>query len=169
MRGGRLLPMARDPAQPCYCCTCWGESRALSTSTLNDLPYSCNTRITFALCSIHELLCYTGILNADVSCRADAPALRSVVGSLRFEFQQAMDAMDTATASSIVGNKKQVQRRDAFYWLCIKNRIKGANYPMSAFPYLLHVVTWMQFSPREDWLVRQRKLGHRWIDRFRRG
>lgn len=49
-----------------------------------------------------------------VSCRADAPALRSVVGSLRFEFQQAMDVMDTATASSIVGNKKQVQRRDAF-------------------------------------------------------
>ncbi len=49
-----------------------------------------------------------------VSCRADAPALRSVVGSLRFEFQQAMDVMDTATTSSIVGNKKQVQRRDAF-------------------------------------------------------
>ena len=49
-----------------------------------------------------------------VSCRADAPALRSVVGSLRFEFQQAMDVMDTATASAIVGNQKQVQRRDAF-------------------------------------------------------
>ena len=50
-----------------------------------------------------------------VSCRADAPALRSVVGSLRFEFQQAMDVMDTSTTtSSIVGNKKQVQRRDAF-------------------------------------------------------
>lgn len=49
-----------------------------------------------------------------VSCRADAPALRSVVGSLRFEFQQAMDVMDTSTASAIVGNKKQVQRRDAF-------------------------------------------------------
>jgi F-type H+-transporting ATPase subunit alpha len=50
-----------------------------------------------------------------VSCRADAPALRSVVGSLRFEFQQAMDVLDTTTsASAIVGNKKQVQRRDAF-------------------------------------------------------
>ena len=56
-----------------------------------------------------------------VSCRADAPALRSVVGSLRFEFQQAMDVMEsksttTATTGSaaIVGNKKQVQRRDAF-------------------------------------------------------
>ena len=56
-----------------------------------------------------------------VSCRADAPALRSVVGSLRFEFQQAMDVMEsksTTTATTggaaIVGNKKQVQRRDAF-------------------------------------------------------
>lgn len=57
-----------------------------------------------------------------VSCRADAPALRSVVGSLRFEFQQAMDVMEskstTSTATTggaaIVGNKKQVQRRDAF-------------------------------------------------------
>ena len=49
-----------------------------------------------------------------VSCRADAPALRSVVGSLRFEFQQAMDVMDSATASAIAGNQKQVQRRDAF-------------------------------------------------------
>jgi F0F1-type ATP synthase alpha subunit len=55
-----------------------------------------------------------------VSCRADAPALRSVVGSLRFEFQQAMDVMEskstTATTggAAIVGNKKQVQRRDAF-------------------------------------------------------
>lgn len=55
-----------------------------------------------------------------VSCRADAPALRSVVGSLRFEFQQAMDVMESkssspnTTAAAIVGNKKQVQRRDAF-------------------------------------------------------
>jgi hypothetical protein len=42
------------------------------------------------------------------------------VGSLRFEFQQAMDVMESkssspnTTAAAIVGNKKQVQRRDAF-------------------------------------------------------
>ncbi len=48
------------------------------------------------------------------NCRADAPALRSVIGSLRFEFQQATDMM---TPNSIVGagkNSKQAQRRDAF-------------------------------------------------------
>mmetsp|Transcript_9055 Transcript_9055/g.18695 ORF Transcript_9055/g.18695 Transcript_9055/m.18695 type:complete len:964 (+) Transcript_9055:89-2980(+) len=56
------------------------------------------------------------------TCRADAPALRSVVGSLRFEFQQAMDVMESSashsSASSVAsassGNVKQVQRRDAF-------------------------------------------------------
>lgn len=56
------------------------------------------------------------------TCRADAPALRSVVGSLRFEFQQAMDVMESSgshsSASSVAsassGNDKQVQRRDAF-------------------------------------------------------
>ena len=58
------------------------------------------------------------------TCRADAPALRSVVGSLRFEFQQAMDMMESnssasSTTSSTVsstwaGGAKQVQRRDAF-------------------------------------------------------
>jgi len=47
------------------------------------------------------------------TCRADAPALRSVVGSLRFQFQQAMDVMD-ASASSAVGDTKAVRRRDAF-------------------------------------------------------
>lgn len=47
------------------------------------------------------------------TCRADAPALRSVVGSLRFEFQQAMDVMD-ASASSAVGDTKAVRRRDGF-------------------------------------------------------
>jgi len=57
------------------------------------------------------------------TCRADAPALRSVVGSLRFDFQQAMDVIvpssSAASASSLssaasgdVG--KQVLRRDAF-------------------------------------------------------
>ena len=54
------------------------------------------------------------------TCRADAPALRSVVGSLRFEFQQAMDMLDSKSSSSTLtptsgaGNSKQVQRRDAF-------------------------------------------------------
>ncbi|KAL7466009.1 LOW QUALITY PROTEIN: hypothetical protein ACHAXS_006301 [Conticribra weissflogii] len=56
------------------------------------------------------------------TCRADAPALRSVVGSLRFEFQQAMDVMESSGATSsgasrdfaTSGNVKQVQRRDAF-------------------------------------------------------
>ena len=56
------------------------------------------------------------------TCRADAPALRSVVGSLRFDFQQAMDVIvpssssaassSSSTASGDVG--KQVLRRDAF-------------------------------------------------------
>jgi len=64
-----------------------------------------------------------GIGADTLTCRADAPALRSVVGSLRFEFQQAMDVIDntnvrqstTASATSVVGNNtKQVQRRDAF-------------------------------------------------------
>ncbi|KAL7534539.1 hypothetical protein ACHAXR_005936 [Thalassiosira sp. AJA248-18] len=67
-----------------------------------------------------------------LTCRADAPALRSVVGSLRFEFQQAMDVLDsssgvsssssslsTTVSSSLVAKAagdttKQVQRRDAF-------------------------------------------------------
>ena len=61
------------------------------------------------------------------TCRADAPALRSVVGSLRFEFQQAMDLSPDSSsspapsggASSSSGpvgekNSKQVRRRDAF-------------------------------------------------------
>jgi len=54
------------------------------------------------------------------TCRADAPALRSVVGSLRFEFQQAMDVMDSSasssalSATSAVGDTKAVRRRDAF-------------------------------------------------------
>ena len=60
-----------------------------------------------------------------LTCRADAPALRSVVGSLRFEFQQALDlSPDTLSSSSslkgIAGgeedndNARQVRRRDAF-------------------------------------------------------
>ena len=54
------------------------------------------------------------------NCRADAPALRSVVGSLRFEFQQAMDVLNSngssnASPSSTAGDiTKQVKRRDAF-------------------------------------------------------
>jgi len=47
------------------------------------------------------------------NCRADAPALRSLVGSLRFEFQQSMDMID-ASSSAGEGNAKQIQRRDAF-------------------------------------------------------
>lgn len=59
-----------------------------------------------------------------LTCRADAPALRSVVGSLRFEFQQALDlSPDTLSSSSSKGiaggeednnNARQVRRRDAF-------------------------------------------------------
>lgn len=58
-----------------------------------------------------------------LTCRADAPALRSVVGSLRFEFQQAMDVLDptassssssSMSAASTAGDTKQVRRRDAF-------------------------------------------------------
>jgi F0F1-type ATP synthase alpha subunit len=59
-----------------------------------------------------------------LTCRADAPALRSVVGSLRFEFQQALDlSPDTLSSSSLKGiaggevdndNARQVRRRDAF-------------------------------------------------------
>ena len=54
------------------------------------------------------------------TCRADAPALRSVVGSLRFDFQQAMDVIvpssSTASSSTASGGDadKQVLRRDAF-------------------------------------------------------
>jgi len=54
------------------------------------------------------------------NCRADAPALRSVVGSLRFEFQQALDIMDTSLSTStlpgasVEGDVRQVQRRDAY-------------------------------------------------------
>lgn len=48
------------------------------------------------------------------NCRADAPALRSVVGSLRFEFQQATDMMSPNTAEGAGKNLKQEQRRDAF-------------------------------------------------------
>lgn len=51
-------------------------------------------------------------IGADTSsCRADAPALRSVVGSLRFDFQQAMDVID---ATPTAGDVKTVQRRDGF-------------------------------------------------------
>jgi len=60
-------------------------------------------------------------VGADTPCRADAPALRSVAGSLRFEFQQAMDVLDSsALSSSAVSTSaaedaaKQVLRRDAF-------------------------------------------------------
>ena len=61
-----------------------------------------------------------------LTCRADAPALRSVVGSLRFEFQQALDLSPNTVSSSsssskgIAGieedndNTRQVRRRDAF-------------------------------------------------------
>jgi F0F1-type ATP synthase alpha subunit len=61
------------------------------------------------------------------TCRADAPALRSVVGSLRFEFQQAMDLSPDSSSSPSRGggassssgavdekDSKQVRRRDAF-------------------------------------------------------
>ena len=59
-------------------------------------------------------------VGADTPCRADAPALRSVVGSLRFDFQQAMDVLEAsasaaaAPASATVDATKQVRRRDAF-------------------------------------------------------
>ena len=54
-------------------------------------------------------------VGADTPCRADAPALRSVVGSLRFEFQQAMDLSGGDGASSrSAGDARQVRRRDAF-------------------------------------------------------
>merc|ERR1719183_2126595 len=65
------------------------------------------------------------------NCRADAPALRSVVGSLRFEFQQAMDVMDTSLSTStlpgasIEGDFRQVQRRDA-YLLAMNQRTDEA-------------------------------------------
>ena len=48
------------------------------------------------------------------NCRADAPALRSVVGSLRFEFQQATDMMTPNSIDGAGKNAKQAQRRDAF-------------------------------------------------------
>jgi F0F1-type ATP synthase alpha subunit len=48
------------------------------------------------------------------NCRADAPALRSVVGSLRFEFQQATDMMSPNSAEGAGKNAKQALRRDAF-------------------------------------------------------
>jgi len=53
------------------------------------------------------------------TCRADAPALRSVVGSLRFEFQQATDVLNSSSgassSSSAAGDTaKQVRKRDAF-------------------------------------------------------
>lgn len=48
------------------------------------------------------------------NCRADAPALRSVVGSLRFEFQQATDMMAPNSEEGVGKNLKQAQRRDAF-------------------------------------------------------
>jgi len=65
------------------------------------------------------------------NCRADAPALRSVVGSLRFEFQQALDVMDsslstsTLPGASIEGDVRQVQRRDA-YLLAMNQRTDEA-------------------------------------------
>ena len=65
------------------------------------------------------------------NCRADAPALRSVVGSLRFEFQQAMDLMDsslstsTLPGASVEGDVRQVQRRDA-YLLAMNQRTDEA-------------------------------------------
>jgi len=53
------------------------------------------------------------------TCRADAPALRTVVGSLRFEFQQATDVLNSSngasSSSSAEGDTaKQVRKRDAF-------------------------------------------------------
>eukprot|EP00584_Thalassiosira_punctigera_P009747 CAMPEP_0172527696 /NCGR_PEP_ID=MMETSP1067-20121228/2322_1 /TAXON_ID=265564 ORGANISM="Thalassiosira punctigera, Strain Tpunct2005C2" /NCGR_SAMPLE_ID=MMETSP1067 /ASSEMBLY_ACC=CAM_ASM_000444 /LENGTH=819 /DNA_ID=CAMNT_0013311489 /DNA_START=1 /DNA_END=2457 /DNA_ORIENTATION=+ len=51
-----------------------------------------------------------------LKCRADAPALRGVAGSLRFEFQQAADAMEN-TSNAVGGasaNDRQSRRRDAF-------------------------------------------------------
>lgn len=60
-------------------------------------------------------------VGADTLSRADAPALRSVVGSLRFEFQQALDLSPDSSSSSpgSMGgggddNSRQVRRRDAF-------------------------------------------------------
>ena len=55
-------------------------------------------------------------VGADTPCRADAPALRSVVGSLRFEFQQAMDLSGGSggASSRSAGDARQVRRRDAF-------------------------------------------------------
>ena len=54
-------------------------------------------------------------IGADTPCRADAPVLRSVVGSLRFKFQQAMVLSGGSSASSqSAGDARQMRRRDAF-------------------------------------------------------
>lgn len=55
-------------------------------------------------------------IGADTPCRADAPALRAVSGSLRFQFQQATDmiARKDNSAISIPGDTKQVLRQDAY-------------------------------------------------------
>ena len=47
-----------------------------------------------------------------LTCRADAPALRSLVGSLRYELQQAADVLESGASS--IGDAKELRRRDAF-------------------------------------------------------
>ena len=55
-------------------------------------------------------------IGADTPCRADAPALRTVSGSLRFQFQQATDMITRKdnSAINIPGDTKQVLRQDAY-------------------------------------------------------
>ena len=55
-------------------------------------------------------------VGADTPCRADAPALRTVSGSLRFQFQQATDMItrNDNSESTAPGDSKQALRRDAF-------------------------------------------------------
>ena len=55
-------------------------------------------------------------VGADTPCRADAPALRTISGSLRFQFQQATDMITSNgnSESNAPGDSKQALRRDAF-------------------------------------------------------
>eukprot|EP00804_Cyclotella_cryptica_P014713 CCRYP_020186-RA/>CCRYP_020186-RA protein AED:0.12 eAED:0.12 QI:108/1/1/1/1/1/3/2977/774 len=57
-------------------------------------------------------------VGADTPCRADAPALRTVAGSLRFQFQQATDMITRKDGSPnnpvSSGDTKQVLRQEAF-------------------------------------------------------
>ena len=50
-------------------------------------------------------------IGADTPCRADAPALRNLIGGLRFDFAQAA-SLDGAGANS--GADRQILKRDAY-------------------------------------------------------